>query len=271
VPLVDGVLGNPYPTVETIMNQARVRVNDASSDISGDLLTDDAPYTPTILNTAWRWLQGVAYTAGVETYRQEIVLFQIPARAVDDTAYQSFINWQGCGDGQNQFDSPAMPQDMIQPLTVWRRPSMTLNADGSQAINTSPFWLMEQAIDGLPVYLNTNVHDWRQGDGLYFFGEDYAQDMRVRYAAYRADLDITQPTSLVPMMMCEDALSARIAYEYTSLRGAEQAPAMKQMSEDAFQVIAKRSTQRKQRQSTRRQSYSAEKRTNGCNYWPIIN
>lgn len=254
MPLVDGPLGNPYPTVETVMNQARVRVNDASTELAGDLLTDDAPYTGTILNTAWRWLQGRAYTAGVETYIQEIIIHSFPVRSIPDTSYQAFIGWQGCGDGVNQFDTPALPQDLIQPLSVWRRMAMQLNEDGSVPVNTAHYTLMNQAQDGLPTYLDFNTYDWRQ-DGLYFYAASFTQDFRIRYAAYRAALDISNPSSLVPMMMCEDVMSARVAYEYANLRGAVQAPAMMQMSEDAFQIIAQRTGRRKQRQTIRRRPY----------------
>ena len=268
-PLVDGALGNPYPTIETIMNQARVRVNDASNDISGDLLTDDAPYTPTILNTAWRWLQGRAYTAGVETYLQEVVIYNFPVRASNDPSYQAFIGWQGCGDGQNQYESPALPQDLIQPLSIWSRPSVAIASDGTQPTNEVPFRLMTQATDGLPVWLDPCVYDWRQ-DGLYFFAQTFTQDYRIRYAAYRANLDITQPNSLVPMMMCEDVMSARVAYEYANLRGAAQAPAMMQMSEDAFGIIAQRTSRRKQRQSIRRQGYSGRLSNTRNIFYPNI-
>lgn len=268
MPLVDGGLGNPFPTIEKVMNQARVRVNDASTELSGDLLTDDAPYTGTILNTAWRWLQGRAYTAGVEAYIQEIVINSFPVQSIPDPSLQAFIGWLGCGDGVNQFETPALPQDLIQPLSVWRRRSVQVNSDGSQALNTSNFILMSQATDGLPPYLEYNTYDWRQ-DGLYFFAQTFPQDFRIRYAAYRPDLDITQPQSSVSMMMCEDVMSARVAYEYANLRGAAQAPAMMQMSEDAFQIIAQRTSRRKQRQTIRRRPYSGGSGGYGRN-WPLI-
>lgn len=256
MPLVNPVAGNPYPTIEQVMNLARVRVNDASNSIEGDLLTDDAPYTQTLLNSAWRWLQARAYSAGVETPIQEAVLYGVPVQASQDPANQAYLTWIGCSDGVNQFDTPALPQNLIQPLSVWRRQSNGSPTENPDApLNTAMFNLMEQATDGLPVWLNYNIYDWR-ADGLYFYANAYAQDFRIRYAAFRPDLIITRPTDPVPMMMCDDCLSARIAYEYANLRGAPQAGQMQQLAEDAFNSIAQRTSRRKQRQSLRRIPYN---------------
>ena len=239
------------------MNLARVRVNDASNDIAGDLLADDAPYTQTILNSAWRWLQRRLATAGVETYIREVFLTQLPIQAVQDVASQAWIGWLGCSDGLNQYQTPSLPQDMILPLSVWQRASNLLGPSGD-------FCLMTQAQDGLPSWFDYRVYDWRD-DGLYFYPQTYLQDWRLRYSAYRPPLDITQPNLTVGMMMCEDCLSARIAYEYSSLRGAAATPQMAQLAEDALQVIVQGSSRRKQRQSIRRQPYS---RQYVGNRWP---
>jgi hypothetical protein len=114
---------------------------------------------------------------------------------------------------------------------------------------------MAQAVDGLPTHLDCNVYDWRE-DGIYFYGADYAQDWKFRYSAYRPNLDITQPDSLVSMMMCEDCLGSRIAFEFANARGAVQAPAMQAWAETAFNTTSQRATRIKQRQSIRRQGYS---------------
>lgn len=239
------------------MNLARVRVDDAANDLSGDLLADDAPATGTLLNAAWRWLQGKAYTAGVETPIQEVVLSGLPARGSSDTQFQAYVTWLGCGDGLNQYEQPILPQDMIQPLSVWRRQS---GQNGS-------FGLMTQATDGLPVWMDSNVYDWRQ-DGMYFYAASYAQDLRIRYAAFWPELDIKKPQTSVRMMMCEDCLSARIAFEYANLRGAAGAAGLSQMAEDAFATIAQRTSRRKQRATFTRIRYGGER---GCGLgWPSV-
>ncbi len=238
------------------MNLARTRVGDASNDLSGDLLTDDAPYTGTMLNSAWRWLQASAYTSGVETPIETVVLFGLPMRASNDVAYPAFVSWTGCSDGVDAYDTPALPQNVIQPISVKRRYSGSMGG----------FCPMKQAEAGLPEGLDCDVYDWST-DTLFFYGSTQAQDMRIRYAAFSPDLDITKPTQQIPMMGCEDCLSARIAFEYASARGAVGAQAMMQMSLDAFATIAQRTSRRKQRATFRRQpafgGYSGPR-------WPFI-
>jgi hypothetical protein len=236
------------------------------NDVDGDLLSNDAPYAQTFLTAAWKWYQARCDTAGVQTFIKSIMLYGIPARSNNDVANESWITWTGCSNGVFQFEAPVLPVDMISPKSVWRRRSVPLNADGSQAENGNPLQLVAHATDGLPVCLDTNVIDWRE-DGIYFYGADYAQDWKFRYSAYRAPLIITRPDDLVPMMMCEDCLGARVAFEFANARGATQAPAMEAWAETAFNTTSQRSTRIKQRQSIRRQGYSTG---SGYNRYPNI-
>lgn len=250
MPLVDGGGGNPYPTIDEVMDIARARVNDMMNDTEGDLLSNEAPASQTYLTAAWKWYQARCDTAGVQTFIRSIPIYGIPAMANCDVANECWITWSGCSDGVNQFDAPVLPQDMISPKSIWRRMSVP-----GGATNPTPFCLMEQATDGLPVWLDCNVYDWRE-DGIYFYGTNYPQDWKFRYSAYRAPLDITQPASIVPMMMCEDCLGARVAFEFANSRGATQAAAMEAWAETAFSTISLRATRIKGRQNIRRQGYS---------------
>ena len=245
------------------MNAARFRVNDTINDIGGDLLRDDDPVTDAILQSAWRWLQAMAYTAGVETYIKETLQpLQVSSGPANDPANQAFISWTGSGDGFVQSDTPALPADMIQPLSVWRR------ATGSAGTpNNALFMLMEQAQNGLPPYLDYNIYDWRD-DGLFFYAPTYAQDIRIRYAAYRAPLQLLVTGAVVPMMMCEDCLAARVAFEYASQRGAVAAPTMKAWADEAFQVIASKSSRRTQRRTVRRRPYTSRVDEAAYSGWP---
>lgn len=239
------------------MDTARARVNDMINDTSGDLLTNDAPYAQTYLSDAWTWYQDRCADVGVETLIKEIIIHGLPLTNEYDTALQAYVSWLGCSDGTYQFEQPALPMDLIQPLSVWQR----------QTDSGNNFSLMTQADDGLPVIRNVSVYDWRD-DGLYYYASQFAQDFRVRYAAYRADLDITQPDNYVPMMRCKDCLGARVAFEYAHARGSAQADSLQTWAEQAFQNgAAQRTSRRKQRQTIRRQGYS----NRGCgNMWPVI-
>jgi hypothetical protein len=258
MPLVDGS-ANPYPSINEVMNVARSRVGDMMNDAEGDLLTNDAPYAGTYLNSAWEWYQARCDTAGVQTFIRSVGIFGLPARSNDDVSNEGWITWTGCSDGVFQFDTPTLPQDMISPKSIWRRKS-------TGSINPAEFELMEQAIDGLPARLDCNVYDWRE-DGIYFYGANYAQDWKFRYSAYRAALDITRPDDLVPMMMCKDCLGARVGFEFANARGATQAPAMEAWAETAFNTTSQRATRIKQRQSIRRQGFSTG---SGHNRYPHI-
>jgi len=262
MPIVPPALGNPYPTVGQVMNVARARVNDMINDINGDLLTNDAPYSQTYLTAAWNWYQAELSNAGVETFKREVTLSGVPARSTDDPVNQCYISWEGCSDGVFQYEGPVLPQDMILPLSVWRRQTQI-------APNIANFLLMTASDDGLPRFLATNQTDWRE-DGLYFYGERWAQDFQIRYAAYRAPLDITMPDSLVPMMMCEDCLGARVGFEFASARGSAQADKLEQWSMNALNATKLRSSRRKGRKNIRRRPYSGRGSWGCGNVWPVI-
>lgn len=267
-PIVDPTIGFPYPTIDEVMDIARARVNDMMNDTAGDLLANDAPASQTYLTAAWKWYQARCDTAGVQTFIKSIMLYGLPARATNDVGNESWITWAGVSDGVNQYTGPVLPQDMISPKSIWRRRYQTPDSSGGNTLNTSPLNLMVQATDGLPVWLDTNVYDWRD-DGIYFYGTTFAQDWKLRYSAYRLPLDITMPDTVVPMMFCEDCLGARIAFEFANSRGAVQAPAMEAWAETAFNTVSQRATRIKGRQNIRRQGYST-----GSGYgrnWPVIN
>ena len=185
------------PTIGEIMNVARMRVDDMMNDATGDLLANTTPYAQTMLSAAWRWYQDRCATVGVETLIRSTVVYGLPVQVSQDVGNEAYLTWMGCSDGVNQYASPVLPQDLIQPLSIWRRDSVTPYT--SQ--NNANFRLMSQAVDGLPVWLDYNVYDWRE-DGIYFYAWSNLQDFRIRYSAYRADLNITRPTDLVPMMRC---------------------------------------------------------------------
>ena len=236
------------------MNTARARVNDMMNGTEGDLLANDAVASQTYLTAAWRWYQARCDTAGVQTFKKVAVLHGLPSRANNDPANECWVNWNGCSDGLFQFDTPTLPVDMISPKSFWRRQYLA-DGDGSPSVNMNRFELMSQATDCLPPHIDCNVYDWRD-DGLYFYGAHFPQDFKMSYSAYRPALDITRPDSIVAMMMCEDCLGARVAFEFANARGAAQAASMEAWAETAFNTTGMRSNKIKQRQSIRRQGYS---------------
>lgn len=240
--------GSPYTTISQIIEMARMRANDMSLSIDGELLANDQPYLNSMVNAAWKWLQGRAATAGVETYIKEAMITGIPAAYT--WGNQLFITWMGCGEvGGIEQDAPALPPDLIMPLSIWSRTS------------NWPMQLMAQAADGLPVQATAHVYDWRT-DGMYFYGyQNQPTDLRIRYSAAFPDMIIEKDTP-VPMLYAEDCFAARIVFEFANARGGSQAATMASLADTAFETFSQRTSRKNQRRSLRRQSYARQ----GCGY-----
>ncbi len=241
------------------MDLARVRVNDTGIDLTGDLLANDQPYTETLLNSAWRWLQVRSANAGIETEKKVVVLQGIPVAFSLDPANQSMVSWSGCTDGVNQFDTPVLPADLLLPLEMYRRASPTAGGVGGPFLEE-----MKQTDDGLRSYLSSR-YDWRS-DGLYFNGRNVPTDIWIRYSALRPKLTIDDPVQAVPVMRCENALSARIAYEFAAMRGAAQAASLAALADAEFDMISLGSTRKNQRRSLRRRPFSGGRRRGGFGF-----
>jgi len=243
--------GSSYPRVADVMNLARARVNDTAMGLDGDLLNNDQPHTLVFLNSAWRWLQLKASNAGVETPIRETVISQFPGST--DMTQQSSITWTGAMVQGFAYPQPSLPLDMISPLDVW--------VDQGNGM-----YRMGQADSGLPVWYDTSAYDWRT-DGMYFWPLVQPVDIRIRYQASREDLRLDDPNYLIPFMLCHDALSARVAWEFANARGATQAPALATMADQAFNEIAVRTGRKNQRRNLRRQPFSGYE--GYTNPWPL--
>lgn len=244
MPLVNSASASPYPTINQIMEAARTRVNDTALDIDGELLANDQPYSETLLNLAWSWWKDKCAISGIERPIRTVDIYGVPASA-GLGQYRSWINWFGCSDGVNQYESPTLPNDLFLPLNVKRRIS------GGTGCYTD----MTQANNGLPNWYDPSVYDWSD-DGLYFYGTAEPQDFQIRYSADLARLIIANVNDSVPFVGCERAISARLAYEYANRLGSVQAPVMAQLADDEFSMISQRTGRKNQRRNIRRQPYA---------------
>ncbi len=244
MPIVPSGPASPFASIQDVMNTARQRVNDMHNDASGDLLTNNAPYAQTLLTDAWTWLQDQCADAGVEANTSEVALYGLPARVTSDITQQAYVSWTGCSDGVGVYDTPALPQDLIIPMDIYRRSS---GSNGDMVP-------MYQGVGGLPRRLDCNAYDWR-GNSLYFYASQASQDFLIRYAAYFPDLDLTQPQYPVPMRGCKECLGSRIAFLFTNARqpGSPGATSLQELSEKSFaDSIATRSSKKKQRMTVQR-------------------
>lgn len=216
----------PYDYLESVLQVARTRVNDAIASINGDILTDTQPFTATMTNSAWRKLQAYLANLGYSRLKQQFIAPAFPIVANLDPASQTFWSWIWYFDGTSYYAPPninVLPFDLIVPLRMWERPT------GSN----SYFQPMCMAPDGLPDCRKTcwnRYFEWRE-DAIYMPGSLASMDFRIEYAAYLPDFAVTSnilgnpaimgpdgnpltPANMVvPIMRCQSSLANYLAAE----------------------------------------------------------
>jgi hypothetical protein len=261
MPILPPIVTAPYDTFSTVLDYTRVRLNDAIQSLGGDVLTNDAPFTQTYCNMAFRWFQQYLANLGYIRVTQEVVLTGLPrvTTTSQDPAIQVWLNWSQYFDGANYFvppDTPVLPQDFIRPLRVWERWT------GFNQI----FSPMDQILDGLPTLPKVQANrmwEWR-GEALYMPGSTTVEDLRLRYAAFLPDItDAGTPwyDQPIPIMRCVEPLANYVAYLVAQARGDAQAANFKTEAEAGANQVFNRDVQAKQRVNVRRRPRSG--RTTG--------
>lgn len=207
----------PYDTVEAVLQTARVRLNDAIVAISGDVLTDTAAFSQTLVNAAWRRFQDLLANYGVAALNREAKLQNVPAWAAVDQGEFVWFDWTGYWDGAVQQPAPVFPQDMITPLDLFERPH-----------GTTGYTPMDQVMNGLPTVPRDSLNrlwEWRN-EQIWMPGATAATDIRMRYAGYLADFaEVTGPPVVhwyqqpVPIMRALNPLAWFICAEAARARG----------------------------------------------------
>lgn len=208
----------PYDIVDTVLNTSRVRINDAIQSLGGDVLTDTAVFSQTLVNAAWRRLQDLLANNGFQRLKQETIFTAVPAVTSSDYGSQVFISWSEYFDGTNPQMTPVLPQDMIAPYDLWERVSGT----------TGNFTPMDQLLNGLPTTVKSTLNrvwEWRE-EQIYMPGATGTTDIRLRYAAYLGDFVANSPLSAtpwyqqpVPIMRSLNSLAWYICSEMAKSRG----------------------------------------------------
>src|SRR5580693_7862523 len=115
-----------YNTAEDVLNRIRVIIND-SEIAGGDVLTDTAPFTFTLLNGAYERVQLELAKAGVETFTLEWWLIGLPTMPTVDPEARMVIDDTGCNilypDGVGDVFSmtPQLPTNLVLPLELYER------------------------------------------------------------------------------------------------------------------------------------------------------
>jgi hypothetical protein len=255
----------PYDTVDSVLNSARVRMNDAIQSIGGDILTDSQPFTQEMANDGWRRLQSFLANLGYSRLKKPLVLYAFPKVASTDPASWTTLDWTFFFDGASFYTAPQVglfPADFILPLRVSER------ITGTQA----QWSKMNMAQDELPACRKTTYNGcwlW-ENDTLYMPGSVYSMDLRFEYAAFLGDFLTTgsvqwyqQP---VPIMRAKNALSYYICAEAAGAREDMDADPFIVKAEQEARLIVNVEIGQRQRTPARRRCYGGGNRGLGFGY-----
>lgn len=242
-----------FPTLGSIMDQARAYVNDSYPGVNGTdgrILTNSAPFTMKYINSALRTINRKLRNEGVTfPIKDNVILNGLTAVANADPSIQVYVGFEGYFDGLTMHASPRLPSDCLQVTDVWEQ---TADSD-------LPFGPMIQPEGGLPSVFqgsNLGVWEWRQYR-IYMVGSILNKNIRLRYLSGQppfntppADFD----TTIVNILDCDEAMAYDIAGQYARARGADAKP-MFDGRDEALDDMANEWVRRSQTVNYRRPAY----------------
>jgi len=258
--------------LETCLNLARTRLNDAIASAGGDIFTDVQPFTGTMTNAAWRNLQAFLCNLGYSRYKKWFIGLAYPPTRALDPAVMNSLSWTQFFDGVGYYSSPTvdlLPQDFIAPLRVMERQNNGA-VPYSATTQNMRFTPMLLCPDGLPEGMKrpwNGFFNW-DNDTLVFPGSLYSMDFKIEYAAYAPDFlttnnilgngsTITPSNMPVPIMRSESALANYIAAECALGRtDADAATFLAAAEKDAKLLMNNSDVKLKQRRPVQRRAYA---------------
>jgi hypothetical protein len=264
MPILPPSSSAPYDDLTTILNAARVRLNDRLDSIeglSGKILENSQPFTQQCVNNAWRKFQRRLANLGYSRLKGDVLIQGLPVVGSQDPATQAYLAWTGYNDGVNYFPTPQLPSDLIMPIKIWER------TNGINAMFGRP---MDMALDGLPSRTKqqfNHVWEWRE-DAIWMPGAMLIVDIRVNYRKYLPDF-LDEGTARwwqnkVPISQCMEPFSLYIVAEFLGARGDYQvAKSCEEDADSAMHEVMNLELDMKQRVNTRRRSRSGRGNTVG--------
>jgi hypothetical protein len=263
LPLLPPINLAPYDIVDTIMNTARVRMNDAIASLGGDILTNEQPFTQQMVNSAWRRLQQYLSNLGYTRLINETIITALPICGSSDPAVQCWLDWTGFYDGTQIFTGYTLPQKCAFILKLWDRVS---------GLNAGWGCPLENVMDGLPARYkyNRNAIFTIFDDKIYMPGTSQPVDLRIRYAQFFPDFTTQGPTfwyqQPVPITGCLDALADYICVEASDGRDDVDSQTFKSRAENEAKLIFNRDVRLKNRSNVRRRPRSGPRNGLGLGY-----
>lgn len=248
------VVAGPYPSVQQILDLARVLINDTYNNGAGVILTNSAPMTLPLLNASIVKLRLKLANNNVSTVIKDNVILSpiLPVEAVDPSV-QQFISFSGFFDGTNMFPYPYLPPDLIVPQFLWER----------QTGSGLPFIEMTEPEEGLQSrfqYPNLGQWEWRT-DQINFVGSTESRDIRLRYEAQvltpiqvGSDFTVTTIGSIDSQL----ALAYDVAATFAEARGSAGFQSLKMSRDAAIEDMVNRYVRRDQGTAYNREPFGGQ-------------
>lgn len=244
-----------YNTAEDALNRLRVMVND-SEVAGGDILTDTAPFTFTLLNSGYERVQLELAKAGSETFIQDWWLIGLPTMPTVDPEARMVIDDTGCnilypnGVGDVFASVPQLPTNLVLPLDLFERQTATTNeADKLKQPNGGLISDDQQSF----------LMDWEwKADGIRTRGALQSQDLKITGEAQMPQL--IAPTDPVPIRGVLNAAAYFAAMVFAESRGGLISPQFKAHADEEIFLRLQISARRRQRRQVRRRPYSGRGR-----------
>jgi len=240
-----GLPSSAYTSVESVLNLARVLVNDALVTIGGEILTDNAVFTFPLLNFAATYLCNELTNNGMKLFTMETVLTPILAIAVNDPGTQVNVSDTGYFDGVSNHQFPQLPTNLQEPVDLWERQTGSL----------AQWQKMIPRPDGLPsVIQNATLGIWEyRGEALYFTGATQSNDVRIRYTT--TGIQFVTPNDSVMIRGADPALANLMAASYIHTRNPQAAASFAEAGESLIAQLVTAEVRSQQRIPVSRRSY----------------
>jgi hypothetical protein len=161
---------SPYAVGTQVTSLVRSLCNDSQ----GQLFTDS--YLLNYVNSAYRQVQLALANIGKQTFTKDMYIVTIPAIATVDPGLQVALRFDGIsGNIPNPSNSPTLPQDLLEPLQLWERPTGSTD-DFVPMINLTS----HGGLPSVPQSFNLRWWAWNT-DFMSFIGAEEETDIRIRY------------------------------------------------------------------------------------------
>lgn len=229
-----------YPLVSDILDSARVQVNDAIETINGNTLTDNADFTPVIVNRAWQQFQQDLLAFGYDRFPVPNLILTIPPVNSEDAALEVFLNWNGYYDGVNVDGSVFLPSNFIRPIKLAERPT-------DAAPNVNAFIDMDgpeqgiKRLPGIPKEQQNRIWIWLD-DAIWMPGATVTTDLRIDYLSFLPNFTGSGAgfpgVQTANIQRCTDAFAGYIAGVFCAPRGDLDAATIMANAKSAAAIIA---------------------------------